>query len=110
MEKPCHIASKKDTQGLAHFLANNGQALLPIVDLIEQSQIALDKLIDVVGRAPIEAILRLSAERVAGPPHPGEERRGDRLARAGARASVPERKEVTSGAAATAEEGRRPRR
>ncbi|HEV2176374.1 MAG TPA: hypothetical protein VGW33_04120 [Terriglobia bacterium] len=32
----------------------------------------MDELIDVLGRAQVEARLRLSAERVAGPPHPGK--------------------------------------
>ncbi len=72
MEKPYHIVERKDTQGLASFLAKNGQALLPMLEWIEQSQAAVDELIDVVGRATIEAVLRLSAERVAGPPHPGK--------------------------------------
>jgi len=54
-------------------LAKNGQVLLPMVELIEQSKMAVDELIDVLGRAQIEAVLRLSAERIAGPPHPGKE-------------------------------------
>jgi len=72
VEKPYHIVSKKDTQGLGHFLAKHGQALLPMVDLIERSKLAVDELIDVLGRAQVEAVLRLSAERIAGPPHPGK--------------------------------------
>ena len=50
----------------------NGQNLLPMVELIEQSQQAVDELIDVLGRATIEAVLKLSAQWVAGPPHPGK--------------------------------------
>jgi hypothetical protein len=46
--------------------------LLPRVDLIEQSQAAVDELIDVLGRATIEAVLKLSAEGMVGPPHPGK--------------------------------------
>ena len=72
MEKPYHIVSKDNTQELAKFLVKNGQALLPMVELIEQSKMALDEWIDVLGRAHIEAVLRLSAERIAGPPHPGK--------------------------------------
>jgi len=34
-------------------LAKNGQVLLPMVELIEQSKIAVDELIDVLGRAQI---------------------------------------------------------
>ena len=75
MDKPYHIVSKEDSgnsQELAKFLTKQGQALLPMVELIEQSKLAIDELIDVLGRAHIEAVLRLSGERVAGPPHPGK--------------------------------------
>ena len=72
MEKPYHIVSKDNTQELAKFLVKNGQALLPMVELIEPSKMALDEWIGVLGRAHIEAVLRLSAERIAGPPHPGK--------------------------------------
>jgi putative transposase len=43
-----------------------------MVELIEQSRLAVDELIDVLGRASVEAVLRLSAEGIAGPPHPGK--------------------------------------
>ena len=72
MEKTYHIAEKSDSQGLAEFLVKNEQGLLPMVELIEQSQKAVDELIDVVGRATIEAVLKLSAQGIAGPPHPGK--------------------------------------
>jgi len=72
VEKPYHTIRKNDTQAWAHFLSQNGQVLLPMVELIEQSQLAVDELIDVLGRASIEAVLRLSAEGIAGPPHPGK--------------------------------------
>lgn len=63
---------KKDQQALRDFLVRNGQALLPMVELIEHSALAVDELIDVLGWASIEAVLRLSAEGLAGPPHPGK--------------------------------------
>jgi putative transposase len=72
VEKPYHIVRKESTEELARLLVKNGQGLLPMVGLIEQSKLAVDELIDVLGRAQIEAILRLSAEGVAGPPHPGK--------------------------------------
>ncbi len=72
MEKPYHTIHKNDTQALVHFLTKNGQALLPLVELIEHSKLAVDELIDVLGRASIEAVLRLSAAGIAGPPHPGK--------------------------------------
>lgn len=48
--------------------------LLPMVDLIEQSRLAIDELIDVAGRATIERVLQLSGEQVAGPRTPGKQR------------------------------------
>jgi len=41
-----------------------------MVELIEQSKMAVDELIDALGRAQIEAVLRISAAGMAGPPHP----------------------------------------
>lgn len=72
MEEPYHIVEKKDREGLRDFLVKNGQALLPMVELIERSEMAVDELIDVLGRATIEAVLRLSAQGIAGPPQPGK--------------------------------------
>jgi putative transposase len=59
---------------LAEFFTRNGQGLLPMVELIERSRLAVDELIDVAGRATIEAVLQLSAEQVAGPRTPGQRR------------------------------------
>ncbi len=72
MEKPYHIVGKGSSEDLGRCLARNGQVLLPMVELIDRSKIAVDELIDVLGRAQVEAVLRLSAERVAGPPHPAK--------------------------------------
>ncbi|HUZ95208.1 MAG TPA: IS256 family transposase [Edaphobacter sp.] len=69
---------KINEQQLASFLVKNGQALLPMVDLIEQCQLACDELIDVTGRATIQAVLQLSAmEAVGGPPQQGKRRSSD---------------------------------
>jgi hypothetical protein len=62
---------------LAEFLTKNGRQLLPMVDLIVQSGMAIDDLVDTMGRATIEAVLRLSAEQVAGPPQPRRMRQSD---------------------------------
>jgi len=65
------IAEKKDSQALAEFLASEGQLLLPMVELITQAELAVDEVIDVMGRATVEAVLQLSAEQVAGPKQQG---------------------------------------
>ncbi len=38
-----------------------------MLDIIENAQLAIDDLIDVTGRATIEAVLQMSAAQVAGP-------------------------------------------
>jgi putative transposase len=62
---------------LAELLVRNGQALLPMLELIEQSRMAVHGLIDVMGRASIEAVLELSARQLAGAPQQGEAREAD---------------------------------
>lgn len=84
--KDYQIATKKDTRKLAQFLSKEGQALLPMLDLITQAEMAVDELIDVAGRATIEAVLLMSAEQLAGPPHPGKP--GGSVRRHGAQGGV----------------------
>jgi transposase-like protein len=67
-------SGQRNAAKLAEFLSHNGQVLLPMVDLIEQSRLAVDELVDVAGRATIEAVLELSASQVAGPRTPGRRR------------------------------------
>lgn len=71
MKKGYQIGGLGDSRKLTEFLAKEGQLLLPMVELIEQAQVAVDAVIDVLGRATIEAVLELSAQAVAGPKHPG---------------------------------------
>ena len=81
MSEACQIIEKKKTQRLAAFLAEEGQAFLPLVSLVEQSQLAVEGLIDVMGRAGLEAVLLLSAKGLTGAPHPGK--RGGEVRRHG---------------------------
>ena len=80
MKRSYHTIDKQGKVGerkLAEFLVRNGQALLPMMELIEQSRMAIDELIDVMGRASIEAVLGLSARQVAGEPQQGKARAGE---------------------------------
>ena len=71
--KPTYpIRESHDTTALTQFLAKDGQLLLPMVELIQQAHVAIDDLIDVMGRATIEAILLISAQQVAGPKRQGK--------------------------------------
>lgn len=76
MKEDYQIADRKDSRALAEFLSGEGQALLPMLELIEQAEMAVDELIDVAGRATIEAVLTLSARELAGPKHPGKKAGG----------------------------------
>lgn len=83
MSQRYHVAPTQDTNAsldsrdLARFLAKDGQLLLPILDLIENAQGAIDDLIDVMGRATIEAVLLMSAAQVAGPKQQGKKAERD---------------------------------
>lgn len=66
------VATAVDKRQLSEFLMREGQFLLPMVKLIEQSERAIDELIDVTGRAAIEAVLELSAREKAGTKSPGK--------------------------------------
>jgi hypothetical protein len=65
VEKPYRIAGKGSSEELGRYLPKDGQALLPIVELIELSKMAVDELIDVLGLAQGEAVLPLSADAFA---------------------------------------------
>ena len=80
MRRNYHTIDKQGRVGerkLAEFLVRHGQALLPMLELIEQSRMAIDELIDVMGRASVEAVLELSAREVAGAPQQGKARESD---------------------------------
>ncbi len=49
-----------DPKQFADLLARDGQLILPLLDLLENAQCAIDDLIDVMGRATIEAVLRMA--------------------------------------------------
>jgi transposase-like protein len=66
------IANKTDSRKIAEFLSKDGQLLLPFLELICNTEQAVDELIDVVGKAAIEAVLMLSARQIAGPKQPGK--------------------------------------
>jgi hypothetical protein len=73
MSQSYQVATPKDSAALSDFLVQQGQFLLPMLELIEQSRLSVDEVIDVASRATLEAVLTLAAQQIAGP-HPG--RRG----------------------------------
>jgi transposase-like protein len=71
-KKLYQITNKVDSRKIAEFLSKDGQLLLPFLDLICNTEQAVDELIDVVGKAAIESVLLLSARQIAGPKQPGK--------------------------------------
>ena len=74
MRKTYEIASGTDRRAIAEFVKREGQFLLPMVELVERTELAIDEVIQVMGRATIEAVLEMSAEGVAGPKQSGKTR------------------------------------
>jgi putative transposase len=66
------IAKQKDSRALTEYLAQKGQLLLPMVELIESGQVLVEEFLDRFARAGLEAVLELSAQQVAGPRHQGK--------------------------------------
>ena len=75
MKKTYHIVDREAAAAAAtveQFAKANGQVLLPLVELVTQARLAIDEVIDHIGRQTIETILSLSADQVAGPRTPGK--------------------------------------
>lgn len=74
MKKRYEVAGAADRRAVAEFLKREGQFLLPMVELVERTELAIDEVVQVVGRATVEAVLSLSAEALAGPKQAGRAR------------------------------------
>jgi len=86
VKRSYQVVCKEDRAKLAEFLAKEGQQLLPLVELVEQSKLAVDEMVDVMGQAVVEAVLSLSAMSVAGERHQG--RAGGEVRRHGRQGGV----------------------
>ena len=71
-KKAYQISDQTDRRKIAEHLSQDGQLLLPLLELVCNTENAIDEVINVVGTAAVEAVLMLSAQEVAGPKHPGK--------------------------------------
>ena len=71
MRREYQIVGRKGSAALRQFLAKEGAALVPMMELLEAGKVAVEELVGAMGKAALEAVLLISAEQVAGPPHPG---------------------------------------
>ena len=78
MKRTYEVTEQTDKRAVAEFLKREGQFLLPMVELVERAEVAIDEVIEVMGRATIEAVLDMSAEAVAGPKQAGKARKDGR--------------------------------
>ncbi len=74
MKRTYEVASGTDRRAMAEFVKREGQFLLPMVELVERTELAIDEVVQVMGRATIEAVHEMSAEGVAGPKQSGKAR------------------------------------
>lgn len=101
MKKNYHIEDQEGkrierVEELTRVLSRNGQALVPLLELVADCRGAVDEIIDVAGRAAIQAVLELSAQEATGEAlrQPGKKRAGEvvRWGRQGGRVSLSDRK------------------
>jgi hypothetical protein len=60
---------KRETKDLRKFFARHTELFLPFLELIERSSSAITDVLESVNYAVVEALLELSATKVAGPVH-----------------------------------------
>ena len=77
MKRTYEVRDRADKRAIREFLKREGQFLLPMLELVEQTEVAIDEVIQVMGRATIEAVLEMSAEGVAGVKQAGRSRAED---------------------------------
>ena len=77
MKRTYEVRDRADKRAIREFLKREGQFLLPMLEFVEQTEVAIDEVIQVMGRATIEAVLEMSAEGVAGVKQAGRSRTED---------------------------------
>ena len=62
MKRTYEVRDRADKRAIREFLKREGQFLLPMLALVEQTEVAIGEVIQGMGRATIEAVLEMSAE------------------------------------------------
>lgn len=68
------LVGKRDTEALAACFVDQGQVLLPLLELVQDAKASIDELMNGAARQFVEQLLVVSAEEVAGRKHPGQQR------------------------------------
>ena len=69
---PLRVIHRNDQAGMRAYFAQQGQALLPMLEMIEDTRVTIDELMSDAARAFVEQLLMISAMEVAGDKHPGK--------------------------------------
>ena len=62
MKRTYEVTDRADKRAIREFLKQEGQFLLPMLELVEHAELAIDEVIEVMGRATIEASERVLRE------------------------------------------------
>lgn len=65
------VVQRRDERSIREWLAGDGQALLPMLELLEDAQASVDELMNAAARGLVEQLLVLSAQELAGPKRRG---------------------------------------
>ena len=68
------LVGKRDTEALAACFADQGQVLLPLLELVQDARASIDELMQDAARTFTEQLLVVSATEVAGGKHAGKHR------------------------------------
>ena len=78
MKRTYEVRDRADKRAIREFLKREGQFLLPMLELVERTEeVVIAEVIQMMGRATIEAVLEMSAEGVAGVQQAGRSRAED---------------------------------
>jgi putative transposase len=72
-EGPLKIVGRGEEQALRGYFAEQGQVLLPLLELVQDTRASIDELMSDAARTFVEQLLVLSAQEVAGVKQPGKD-------------------------------------
>jgi transposase-like protein len=68
------IVGRREEEALRGYFAEQGQVLLPLLELVEDARASIDELMNEAARSFVEQLLEISAQEVAGARQPGRAR------------------------------------
>jgi hypothetical protein len=68
------IVGRREEQALRGYFAEQGQVLLPLLELVQDARASIDELMNEAARTFVEQLLEISAQEVAGARQPGKAR------------------------------------